>query len=173
MTTINIKEHYFLGCIYLLKFPNNKVYIGRTCNLYKRIRLYKSMCNKGDKQKHDYIVSKAIREFGFDNIKLEILEVLNIITNNIEREKYYIKLYDSTNIEKGYNISAGPGCLGCKYLNRQDIKKRKKVRCIETGVIYESIKDANNKTGISNGNIVSCCKGNRNFAGGFTWEYVN
>lgn len=36
---------------------------------------------------------------------------------------------------------------------------------------YNSIKEANKKTGISNGNIVSCCKGNRPSAGGYLWRY--
>lgn len=39
--------------------------------------------------------------------------------------------------------------------------------------IFNSIKEANLKTGVSKGNIVSCCKGNRNKAGGFLWRYAN
>lgn len=38
---------------------------------------------------------------------------------------------------------------------------------------YNSIKEANEKTGISKSNITSCCKGNRPNAGGYLWRYKN
>ncbi len=38
---------------------------------------------------------------------------------------------------------------------------------------FNSIKEANLKTGVSKGNIVSCCKGNRKSAGGFRWRYID
>lgn len=38
--------------------------------------------------------------------------------------------------------------------------------------IHESIKLANKKTGISNGNISEVCKGRRNKAGGYIWRYI-
>ena len=38
---------------------------------------------------------------------------------------------------------------------------------------FNSIKEANIKTGVSKGNICSCCKGDRNSAGGFKWRYEN
>ena len=47
---------------------------------------------------------------------------------------------------------------------------KKPVVCIETGVVYESIKDAFEKTGIHH--IYSVCKGNRKTAGGYHWEYI-
>jgi len=48
----------------------------------------------------------------------------------------------------------------------------KKVKCVETGVVYISSIDAFNKTGIDNSSIGKCCKGKRKKAGGFTWVYV-
>ena len=36
---------------------------------------------------------------------------------------------------------------------------------------FNSIKEAHEKTGVSSGNIVSCCKGNRPNAGGYLWRY--
>ena len=49
---------------------------------------------------------------------------------------------------------------------------RKRVRCIETGRMYESIHEVHEETGISESNISGCCKGKRKTAGGYTWEYV-
>ena len=49
----------------------------------------------------------------------------------------------------------------------------KMVLCVETKEIYISSIDAFEKTGIDNSSIGKCCKGVRNTAGGFTWEYVD
>jgi group I intron endonuclease len=49
----------------------------------------------------------------------------------------------------------------------------KKVICIETNEIFDTIVNAaKNKKISSCGNIVSCCKGNRKTAGGFHWKYI-
>lgn len=46
-------------------------------------------------------------------------------------------------------------------------KRRRKVRCTETGVVYESIKDAAERTKISPNGIGSAASG---MAGGYHWE---
>lgn len=48
-------------------------------------------------------------------------------------------------------------------------KNAKKVRCVETGVIYESIREAARSTGII---VKNAFKPGRKTAGGFHWEYV-
>lgn len=48
----------------------------------------------------------------------------------------------------------------------------KKVRCIETGVVYASTMEVQRQLGIANQNISRCCRGNQHSAGGFTWEYL-
>lgn len=49
-------------------------------------------------------------------------------------------------------------------------KRRRKVRCTETGVVYESIKDAAERTKISANGIGSAASG---MAGGYHWEYAD
>ena len=49
-------------------------------------------------------------------------------------------------------------------------KRRRKVRCTETGVVYESIKDAAKRTKISPNGIGSAASG---MAGGYHWEYAD
>lgn len=56
------------------------------------------------------------------------------------------------------------------------IKKRKMatknpIICIETGIVYESIKDCRRKTGIHH--IAEACKGIRKIAGGYHWRYCH
>lgn len=49
-------------------------------------------------------------------------------------------------------------------------RRRRKVRCTETGVVYESIKDAAERTKISPNGIGSAASG---MAGGYHWEYAD
>lgn len=66
----------------------------------------------------------------------------------IEKEKYYIKKYDT--VINGINIAYGNGQFGIKgtgfggrfQANNEAWKKRKlkKVKCIENGIIYDSAK---------------------------------
>ena len=51
----------------------------------------------------------------------------------------------------------------------------KRVLCVETGVIYESTKDVERKTGLHQGNICRCCNKAYGYktCGGYHWEYVD
>lgn len=55
--------------------------------------------------------------------------------------------------------------------------RMKSVKCIsESGLvicIYNSLKEASEKTGINFQNISSCCLGNRKTAGGYIWRFEN
>lgn len=46
------------------------------------------------------------------------------------------------------------------------------VRCVETGIVYSSQREASEQTGINQANISSACNGIRNVAGGYHWEFV-
>lgn len=48
----------------------------------------------------------------------------------------------------------------------------KPIMCIETGVIYESRRDAERRLEMSNGSILHALKGKVHRAGGFHWAYV-
>ena len=48
----------------------------------------------------------------------------------------------------------------------------KKVKCIETNIIYNSTMDAERQTGIYSSNIAKVCKGRAKTTGGYHWEYV-
>lgn len=54
-------------------------------------------------------------------------------------------------------------------------KTRKLVICIETGIVYESLQDAENNTGINRKNIGKVCNGGkyRQTAGGFHWQFYD
>lgn len=46
------------------------------------------------------------------------------------------------------------------------------VLCVETGKVYESMKEAYEDTGVCVSSISCCCKGTRVSAGGYHWKYV-
>lgn len=48
----------------------------------------------------------------------------------------------------------------------------KAVKCVETGVVYSSISEAAQQTGVNLGNISQCCRGKRKTAGGLAWLFV-
>lgn len=49
----------------------------------------------------------------------------------------------------------------------------KKVLCVESNVIYNSVKEASIDTNIHQGSISNCCRGISKTAGGFHWEYID
>lgn len=53
------------------------------------------------------------------------------------------------------------------------LKNGQKILCIETGIIYNSMNEAERKTGIPNTNISKACRGLRKTAGGYHWRKIN
>lgn len=83
------------------------------------------------------------------------------------------------------DFNPGNNCLdNLRWLSPSDNTKRKnikkiekprsgkKVRCIETGIIYPSISEAARQLGISAGNISACCSGKRKTTNNYSWEFV-
>lgn len=84
---------------------NNKVYIGQSLNIFSRfeshVRVALADTNKGNNN-----LSKAFRKYGLKNFLFEVLEECEKSKLN-EREIYWIAHYNSTNKDKGYNMSPG------------------------------------------------------------------
>lgn len=49
---------------------------------------------------------------------------------------------------------------------------RKRVKCIETNIIYDSIREASRQTGINASHIAEVCRGERKSAGKYHWEGI-
>lgn len=105
--------------VYKAKFPNGKVYIGKSKNLQDRIKKHRT----SDKY-YNTKISKAICKYGFESISWEI--IFESDDNNIinQKEKEFIILFDS--IENGYNTSTGGdgGDTISNNPNKNDIIKR-------------------------------------------------
>lgn len=48
----------------------------------------------------------------------------------------------------------------------------KRVICIETGRVFNSVTEVNKEFGYNKGNICACCKGKLKSANGFHWRYA-
>lgn len=83
---------------------NNKIYIGCSKNIEHRWLAHKSESILEHNQQYNYSIHKAFRKYGLDNFSFEIIEELP--ENQLfEREKYWIKYYNSFN--DGYNETMG------------------------------------------------------------------
>ena len=77
-----------------------------------------------------------------------------------------------------YEAAAKASAKGAKVsgkINGAKNGKRssKAVKCLETGVIYPSTREAGRRLGILNAGISLCCRGKRHMAGGLHWTYVD
>ena len=59
-----------------------------------------------------------------------------------------------------------------RVIEKASVAKFRKVKCVTTGKIYNSIKEAADELGLYHSNIVACCNGRRATCGGLEWEYV-
>lgn len=141
---------------------NNKIYIGQTCqNPEQRWRNGKGYNSKT-------YFAKAINKYGWDNFTHQIIEE-NIPTRQIanQREEYWINFYNSNDSKYGYNMTTGGEGFtpqtGSYYSKQnwqnQDFRKKfeKPVICVNTGIIYNSLKEAALQNNIHKDSISKCC----------------
>jgi len=95
------------GIIYLATNTiNNKVYIGQTIySLKKRSLEHKSDSSNAKRIKYHF--QNAIIKYGFDKFTFEEIDTCISQEDMDEKERYWIKYYNSTDRDFGYNISHG------------------------------------------------------------------
>ena len=186
----------YTGFIYIITNEiNGKSYIGQTCAKNPNQR----WCNGRGYSRRNPAFYNAIQKYGWDNFEHEIL-VDNIPTleeaNKLEIEfiaKYHTYIRDPEC--NGYNNTIGgqgraheqseetkqkiSATLKNRVFTPEHLAKiqanlpKKSIICIETNIIYESIAEAHNQTGISYDNIKTAVRGKRNSAGGYHWANSN
>lgn len=101
-------------CVYIHTFPNGKHYVGLTMQAPER------RWNNGHGYKDSPKMAKAIKKYGWENVRHEIL-LTGLTKAEAEAEEIHlIKKYDS--IENGYNIQHGGNTTGT-----HNIETRKKI----------------------------------------------
>lgn len=120
-------NNLYKGYVYLIynNFDAN-VYVGETIQpINKRFKQHVYESNNTKQKSYNYLLSKAIRKYGYANFFVKELECVTgydkkIVKNQIqELEKLYIKKYNS--FECGYNMDEGG--LGGKCQS-EEIRKR-------------------------------------------------
>ena len=81
---------------------NNKVYIGKSVDIAKRLREYRYEVKKNNQRP----IIQALKKYGFDSFTFTIIENCDNLddTEILLREQYWIDYYDSKNLQKGYNL---------------------------------------------------------------------
>ena len=51
--------------------------------------------------------------------------------------------------------------------------QKMKIKCLENGIVYNSMKEASEDLNVSYGNISGCCSGRLKTAGGFSFEVID
>lgn len=175
---------------------NGKIYIGQTVQcLNKR---WKQHCRKNS---HCLYLKNAIQKYGKENFKIEVLENCSFFDEMEEKEKQHI-LDNNCIFPNGYNLTTGSKNyrhnsdtkkkmsqsargkrhtketkekLSVYWKNKRKGKNNslfKPIVCLNTGVIYESQREAAEKLGIQQPNICKVLSGARTHTAGFKFKFV-
>lgn len=115
------------GIYYIKNIINNKVYIGSSLSVKRRITSHKNDLNKNNH--HSVKLQRAVNKYGIENFEFDILEYMyfpkdynkNTKIQYLESlEEYYIKYFNS--YKKGYNCSEIPRIPG-NTNTKESIKK--------------------------------------------------
>ena len=124
---------------------NHKRYIGQTCS-----SLAQRAGKNGIKYKNCIYFYKAIQKYGWDNFQSYILEQNLSLDQANQKEQYWIDYYQTKDLNKGYNLKNGGsnGSLSeetkqkisnsLKGINNPHYGTGKKIRCINTGEIFDN-----------------------------------
>lgn len=180
--------------VYMHECPNGKKYVGITSQkCEERWRNGKGYLNN----EH---FTQAIKKYGWENIQHIILWQGSEKAIACELEKYYIKLFNLTDREKGYNSSTGGenSSEGFKHTDEAKRKiskankgkkvspesieltmkkRRKRVKVFDYNLnlikICDSLTEAEQLTGVSNSNISATCKGRYKQFKGYVFQYTD
>lgn len=116
-----------MGYIYkIINVKNQKIYVGQTTKQRPtdRFSQHKYLASHPQQEKNISYLHRAMNQNGVDNFKFEIIEqVDNTLLD--EREKYWIKQYNSL-APNGYNLtSGGEGTTGFSRPQSQEQRKKK------------------------------------------------
>lgn len=96
-----------MNCIYkITNTLNNKIYIGKTTNIKRRIKEYKYKSKKLNSHTN-YLIMQVIHNYGFENFKFEIVEDNIPLELLDDREIYWIKHFNAKDPNIGYNSKDG------------------------------------------------------------------
>ena len=176
----NVWKNDYSGIYKIENLVNGKIYIGQSKQIRQRWTEHKKEL-RHNRHRNEYL-QRAWNKYGEENFKHEVLELCPEEDLD-DMECYYIKLYDSFNNSKGYNLTSG-GKRRKEYSASTREKLRingtgsnnpnsKKVICLETKKIYESMAQAGEDYNIDYTNIYRCCNLMRYTTAGVHWMFLD
>lgn len=174
-------------CVYVhTNKINGKKYVGQTC------RIPKKRWANGYGYKNNKYFNNAISKYGWDNFEHKIIasNLTKDEANNFEI--LLIEKLDTTNRNKGYNITKGGEGARGRHTTEETKQKiseskigvyggknhprAKKVAQYDLDGnlirIWDYIKQASDELHINQTDISRCCKGFHFSVGGFVWRYI-
>lgn len=110
-----------MGVIYKITSPSNRVYVGKTFDLRKRVNVHKSAARTGKK----LFLSNSIRKYGWDAHVLEIIEEVEDVCMD-EREIFWISELKTYCYENKMGLNMTRGGDGQRSTWMHDLERRKK-----------------------------------------------
>jgi group I intron endonuclease len=128
-------------CYKITNIINNKIYIGQTkLTVEQRFKEHYRTMQRGSK----YAIHRAIRKYGIDNFKIELLFEFNTREEVDKKEIELIAEYECLNKKKGYNTSKGGsgGDTLSYHENKEEIFKK---QTESREIFYKNNPDKNKK----------------------------
>lgn len=117
-----------IGIYAIVNCIDNKMYVGKSINIYSRIKDHITRLNTKNRDENTYL-TKAWHKYGKENFKYIILEYLDLFDENLlaNRELYWIVKLNTINKKFGYNLrlDTETKCLVTEYTKKRLSKSRK------------------------------------------------
>ena len=97
------------GIYKIINVKTGKIYIGSAKNIKGRLREHLKSLRKGN-HKNKYL-QFSWNEYGEENFRFEIIEIVENIKYLIEREQYWLDYHKSYDRKKGYNFLRNAGSV--------------------------------------------------------------
>lgn len=169
---------------------NGKKYIGQTIHSlnYRKKQHLNSAKNYRDNCR---LLNRAIRKYGEESFRWEVIDTATSQNELNNLESYYIELFNTTDVSKGYNLKGG----GIKpYLSDETKRKiseaqigsknhmygrkgsdnptSKKVYNVTDNIVYDSATLCAKALGLELTKICAVCRGERASTGNKVFRYI-
>lgn len=152
---------------------NEKVYIGITGRKSEKRWL------NGHGYKNNIHFNKVIQKYGWDNAAEKTNTQLSHISNCCNKirpraetsdngEGLFWMFYDEY-ISKNYDSKTNNEIIP-KF---KIVCKKRPIKCVETGIIYDSVSEAHRKTNILKSSLSMCLNGKSKTAGKYHWIFAD
>ena len=91
------------GIYKIINTENNKVYIGKALDIYRRIKAHVTALNTRDTNENRHLIN-SWHKYGRKCFTYEVVEYIEDVNKIAERELYWMDYFDSLSRDKGYNM---------------------------------------------------------------------